>query len=73
MTFPFDVLLVAGIYTLMVLIWAGIIVAIVAPIWKVMDLLERDDLVEQRTRRGLDLERSRGTETAVSQTAVDAS
>lgn len=48
-------------------------VAIVAPIWKVMDLLERDDLVEQRTRRGLDLERSRGTETAVSQTAVDAS
>jgi hypothetical protein len=40
-------------------------VAIVAPIWKVMDLLERDDLVAQRTQFGLDLERSRGADTAV--------
>lgn len=41
MTFPFDVLLVAGIYTLMVLIWAGIIVAIVAPIILMIRLFQR--------------------------------
>lgn len=41
MTFPFDVLLVAGVYTLMGLIWAGIIVAIVVPIVLILRLFQR--------------------------------
>ena len=41
MTFPFDVLLVAGVYTLMGLIWAGIIVAIVVPIVLIIRLFQR--------------------------------
>jgi hypothetical protein len=40
-TFPFDVLLVAGVYTLMGLIWAGIIVAIVVPIVLILRLFQR--------------------------------
>ena len=41
-------------------------VAIVAPIWKVVDLLNREDLAEERKRLGVELERRRGNETAAS-------
>jgi hypothetical protein len=40
-TFPFNVLLVSGLYTLMGLIWAGIIVAIVGPILLIRRLFQR--------------------------------
>jgi hypothetical protein len=41
MPFPFGVLLVAGVYTLMGLIWSGIIVAIVVPIVLIIRLFQR--------------------------------
>lgn len=41
-------------------------VAIVAPSWKIVELLERDDLAEQRHQAGLDLEARRGHERAAS-------
>jgi hypothetical protein len=41
-------------------------IAIVAPIWKVVDLLNREDLTKERKRLGVELERRRGNETAAS-------
>jgi hypothetical protein len=38
---PFDVLLVVAIYTLLALIWSGIIVAIVLPIVLISRLFQR--------------------------------
>jgi hypothetical protein len=35
-------------------------VAIVAPIWKVVDLLDRDDLTQQRVELGMELQRKNG-------------
>jgi hypothetical protein len=45
--------------------------AIVTPIWKVVDLLEREDMIEQRRRAGLELERKRGSEQAESDVALE--
>ncbi len=41
-------------------------VAIVAPMWKVMDLLNRKDVAAERERLGRDLERTRGHDVAAS-------
>lgn len=41
MPFPFSVLLVAGVYTLMGLVWSGIIVAIVLPIVLIVRMFQR--------------------------------
>jgi hypothetical protein len=43
--------------------------AIVAPIWKVVELLKREDLAEYRRQRGEEAERQRGTERAESDVA----
>ena len=40
-------------------------VAVVVPIWKVVDLLNRPDLADHRERIGRELEVARGNETAV--------
>jgi hypothetical protein len=44
-------------------------VAIVAPIWKVTDLLEREDVAAERREQGLRLHTLRGHEIAVSDEA----
>jgi hypothetical protein len=44
--------------------------AIVAPIWKVVDLLEREDLADERNRKGAELEEQRGPSEAVSDAAT---
>ncbi len=41
MAIPFGVLLAAAVYTLMGLVWSGIIVAVVLPIVLVIRLLQR--------------------------------
>jgi hypothetical protein len=47
-------------------------VAIVAPIWKVVDLLKREDFVERRTELGTNLEKRRESEATTSDTAREA-
>jgi hypothetical protein len=48
-------------------------VAVVAPIWKVVNLLERGDFATERLRIGREMERLRGNERAVSDVASDGS
>jgi hypothetical protein len=49
-TFPFDVLLVVAVYTLLALVWSGIIAAIVLPIVLVMRLFQRPGDRSVKTR-----------------------
>lgn len=44
-------------------------VAVVVPIWKVLDLLDREDLAERRAELGRQLEKRAGHEAAVSEAA----
>lgn len=44
-------------------------IAIVAPIWKIVDLLNREDVAANRRRIGIDLEKRRGLEAAISDMA----
>lgn len=46
-------------------------IAIVAPIWKVVDLLNREDVAAERTQHGADLESRRGSAAAASDMALD--
>ena len=46
-------------------------IAIVAPIWKIVDLLNREDIAAERKRLGTDLEKKRGHEAAVSDLAPE--
>lgn len=48
-------------------------VSIVSPIWKVVDLLEREDMAEERRRAAAEMEKVRGSLVAVSDVATDAS
>lgn len=47
-------------------------VSIIAPVWKVTDLLDRKDLAQERRRLGLELEKHRGSERAVSDQSISA-
>lgn len=52
MTFPFDILLVAAVYTLLGLVWSALVVAIVLPVVLVARLFQRLGDHQPKMRHG---------------------